>query len=38
MNKTLIASVFLGIFSNNIVVANEKTNKLQQIITEQKKL
>ena len=38
MKKTLIASALIGLFTSNVVMANEETDKLRQIITQQKKV
>lgn len=38
MRKTLIASAIIGLFASNIVMANDETEELRQIIDEQQKV
>jgi len=37
MKKTLIASVLVGLFASNAALANQETDELRQVITEQQK-
>jgi len=38
MKKTLVSSVFLGLFACNVAVANEGTKELRKVIIEQQKI